>query len=542
MIDRLGRLILPLVMGCALTASAHPPGRVTINIAIASDGAHAQFALDRNVEIFNFADADVVRDGVVDVVTPGLSLKNDAVVGSRPFRRFEIRVRPQLREFDAKYPAFTRIGDGGAVYLPVFNPDPARWQARIRTTLRKGQVGTDGPSQGYFVAASAPYLVRHAGLAIYTEPTTPRWLVETSATELATAIDYFSRSLGIPLPRQPSIIITNADDGSGFVGDVTVGPVTALRFHGPNQTRTDALVGRIRPFVAHEAFHFWNGGIADYAPDTPSWLHEGGADYAALLAQRASGALTDDDLDQRLGSALERCQAALQKQGDKAMSQIGFLSNEVRYPCGMVIQWAVDLHVRKTSHGARDILSVWGDVVRGAAKTAERRYGLKPFYAAAAIDDPAEFAPITLINDQAGPERWQALSTALMAFGVDVRHAATPDTRRPTLVFHVLAANCKGLKNGDSYGFFWDGAVLKLQSPQGCGVLAGDPVIRSIEGGDAAFLSPETYAAVQRKCAAAMPVDFETSDGRHLLARCPSPLEPAPIGYTVKGWRPGVKG
>lgn len=539
-IDWLKRLILPLVMGCALTASAHPPARVTITIAIESDGAHAVFVLDQDVKSFNFADADVVRDGVVDVITPGLLLNNDAVVGTRPFRRFEIRVLPQAREYDAKYPAFTKIGDGGAVYVPVFNPDPAKWQAKIRTRLRKGQIGTDGPSQGYFVAVSARYRVRHAGLTIFTEPTTPRWLVETSATELATAIDYFSRSLGITLPRQPTIIITNTDDGSGFVGDVTAGPVTALRFHGPNLARTDALVGRIRPFVAHEAFHFWNGGIANYAHDTPSWLHEGGADYAALLAQRASGALTNDDLDQQLGSALERCQTALQKQGDKAMSQIGFLPNEVRYPCGMVIQWAVDLHVRKASRGARDILSVWGDMVRGAAKTADHRYGLKRFHAAAAIDDPAAFAPIALINDQAGPERWQALSAAFIAFGVDVRHTATPDTRRPTLVFHLLAANCKGRKTGDSYGFFWDGAVLKLQSPQGCGVLAGDPVIKSIEGGDAAFLSPETYAAVQRKCAAAMPVDFETGDGRHLLVPCPSPLGPAPIGYTVKGWRPGV--
>lgn len=88
------------------------------------------------------------------------------------------------------------------------------------------------------------------------------------------------------------------------------------------------------------------------------------------------------------------------------------------------------------------------------------------------------------------------------------------------------------------YGFFLNDGVLKLDSPAGCGVLAGNPVIKAIEGRDPVAVSADTYDIVARHCAAGEPVTLTTADDRRIEAPCTSPLKPAPKGYVVRSWKP----
>jgi hypothetical protein len=106
------------------------------------------------------------------------------------------------------------------------------------------------------------------------------------------------------------------------------------------------------------------------------------------------------------------------------------------------------------------------------------------------------------------------------------------------LLFHLLRENCRNLPEGTGYGFFIDGTAVKLDGPPGCGVLAGDPVLKAVEGGDPFEMPPETYAAVQRRCRAGAAVIITTGDGRRIEAGCASPLADPPQDYLVKGWRP----
>jgi hypothetical protein len=77
-----------------------------------------------------------------------------------------------------------------------------------------------------------------------------------------------------------------------------------------------------------------------------------------------------------------------------------------------------------------------------------------------------------------------------------------------------------------------------LDSPAGCGALAGNPVLKSVERGDPFDMAPETYIAVQRKCAEKQEVVLTTADGRTILAVCTKPLAAAPDDYVVKRWMP----
>lgn len=533
-----------VLMLCAWTqgatpVAATPIGTAQVDVRIARDRAHAVVKLDRPVRAFDFEPGDVVRDGVFEIITPGLTFQAERVTGTAPFRRFELRMRPATREYDAKYPSFYSIGDGGLIFMPALKGKESAWRTRYTIRIQPGQVRAPASGSitgGYVYVGPAALVSKSPDLVVVADPGTPRWLVDRSQAELATAVRLFTKTMGMKLPRTPVLIVKNIEDGTGFVGDVTPGSVTALRFHGAASGLPTSEINRIQGFVLHEAFHFWNGGVARVAKGTPSWLHEGGADYAALMAGQMAGTLSDADVNQRLADALTNCKSGLESEGNKSLAALPFLSNRVRYPCGMVLQWAIDLRVRQASSNRQNILDIWGKVIR-AAQQRQATYSLPDFYAAAGIDDPANFVPLALIVDQGGAERWEALVTALGAFGADVGTIATPDTRRPALLFHLLAQNCKAVPKGAGYGFYLNDGILKLQSLASCGVLADDPVITAIEGANPVSLSAETYAAVQAKCGSGAGVHLTTADSRTLIAACTAPLKPAPKGYVVKAWK-----
>jgi hypothetical protein len=267
-------------------------------------------------------------------------------------------------------------------------------------------------------------------------------------------------------------------------------------------------------------------------------LHEGGADYAALLAGVRRGLTTEEEAARMLGDALNRCRSGLQNAGDKSLASFNFLPAQLRYPCGMAIQWAADLHIRRASGGARTVLDAWREVIAGAQREGTRRYTLAEFNAAAGIAASQPLLPVALLVEQSGPGRWGELAGALGSLGAEVVQTPSPTGRRAAVLFHLLANNCRDLPPGTGYGFFLDGRTVKLDGPAGCGGLAGDPVISRIEGGDPFDLSEETYAAVQRRCAAREPVTLVSGDGRTLAAPCTTPLPPAPQDYEVRRWRP----
>jgi hypothetical protein len=525
-------------------AGAAGLGRATATVRLTADGIDAVVSLDRPVTRFDFADTDVVREGDFVLLTPGLTLKGVSVTAPAPFRSFRLHIRPAGQERDAKYPAYFRVGAGGVLYAPALKADPAAWRTRLAIRTGPGEIRT--PSSGKveegFVFIG-PAALRHEDrdIVVVADPATPAWLVETSRTALAAAVKTYAEALGAPLPRKPLLIVRHTGGGRSFnVGDVTPGGVTSLRFYGDSWIRPDEKAARtIRGFVLHEAFHFWNGGLAHHEGETPTWLHEGGAEYASLLAGLKGGILSPDDARQRLSQALERCRFAVQNQGDKGLAHIGFLNNQLRYPCGMVLQWAADLQLRRASGGRRTLLDAWADTIRAARARPSRAYSLADFYAAARIGDPAAFAPVRLLVDEDGPARWSALPAALDALGADVGQVPTMEGRRAALLFHLLRQNCHDLPNNSSFGFYGNAdRTIKLDSPAGCGVLAGDPVLKSIEGGDPFELSSDTYAAVQRKCAAKAAIVLVTDDGRTLAARCAEPLGPEPQAYIVRRWMP----
>lgn len=536
--------IAALAIWLALTTAAPaatPVGTASIEARMMPDGVHAVVSLDRPVTAFAFEQRDVVREGDFDLLTPGITLKGDRVTSAKPFRRFALRIRPTSQERDAKYPAHYRVGAGGVVFAPALLADASAWKTRLTFRTAPGQIrlpATGAIDEGFVFIGPAVLRRQLPGVTVVADPATPAWLIERTGTDMVAAVDSFTKALRVPLPRKPLLILKHVPgDSTGNVGDVTPGAITTMRFHGPAWMQPNANAGKaLQGFVMHEAFHFWNGGLVRHSQNAPTWLHEGGAEYAALMGGLASGLLTDGDVRTRLSQSLTRCREAVQRSGDKGLADMGFLTNQVRYPCGTVLQWAADLHVRRTG-GGRTVMDAWADMIAVARRT-NKPYELVDFYKAAGIADGAAFTPAALLVDRAGPDRWAALAAALNALGADVSQVATVDNRRPPLFFHLLGQNCRNLPEGTGYGFYADNGAIKLDSPAGCGVLAGNPALKAIEGGDPFAMTDATYKAVQARCAAGATVTLTTADGRTLAAPCAKPLADAPPAYVVDRWRP----
>ena len=524
------------------SAAEAKSSQATVTVRLADDGMDAVIDLDHPVSSLIFAHRDVVRNQDFDILTPGLTLKQDTIESTRPFTRVTLRVKPMSEERDAKYPAHFRLGAGGVLYAPALALEEASWRTTFLFKTKPGQVrlpDRDKAEDGFVFIGPARLAVQKPHVIVVGDPKTPSWILERSQNALESAVQHYTGKLGIPLRNKPLLFVKHDGLSSPtFVADVSPGAITVLRYHGQSwETPNDQAATSMQIFVYHEAFHFWNGGLASNGPGTPAWLHEGGAEYAAIVSAHEAAILSESEFLGRLGEALELCRRALIRQGDKSLSELGFLPADTRYPCGVVIQWAADLHLRHASAGKQAAMDAWRTMIGAAAKREKHEYSLADFYAAIGVSGDDVVQPINLLVRQSGPDRWTALAPALNALGAEVALAETERGRRERLVFHLIRQNCRNLPAGSNVGFNLEADTILFANPPQCGALE-NARITSVEGGSIVAVTPATFEAVRDKCARKEPVELKTKDGVAILAACDAPLPNAPKSFVVRRWIP----
>lgn len=487
-----------LAAACLLlcsAAQAQPAlGVATVEARLTADGIRADVRLSRPVLGFTFQEASVVREGDFVVLTEGLTLSGNRISSGAPFQRFTVLIHPITRERDAKYPAFFRVGTGGVLFAPALWGNSAEWRTRLRLRTAGGQVLRPMGDTRFYIGPRA-YLTTMSDVVLIAAPNTPPALRDAALAEMRSALAFYSQRLGVPLRERPVMIVTHEGGGSGFVGDVTPAPTMSLRFYGDGWVTPNARSrGDLRRYVAHESFHFWNGALVTHRDGTPTWLHEGGAEYAALLSARASGELSDEDVLRALGDALTQCGTRLRFLGDVAMNDLNFLSSGIRYPCGLVIQWAADLSIGAHSDGERDVLDAWGHVTRVALAREDRGFELADFTGYDGMTNSAD--AIAQLTERSGAERWAALADALRALGATIEEQPSNTTRSEALLIHLSRLSCATGSRG--YGATGNDITVNAE----CGVLASWPVVTSVEGGHPGDVSAEFYARLQAICAA----------------------------------------
>ena len=488
---------------CATQAGAQEPQAAAV-AATTVEGVRVSYRLSAPVSSVAFADSSIVRENW-SLATPGLSLSEGVVSGAAPFESFELDIRPDAAERDRIYMGLSRIGDGMVLYGPGLKLRDHETGLTLQPA--EGQIGLPAavPEDGYAYLGAARQVSGDASGAVAIGAGTPPELAAPLRDGFFAAMTFYGRGLGKDLLHRPALLVSV--DGPGpaqFRGDVTDTGVISLRFHG------DAWRGamdQVTTFVWHEAFHLWNGhGVKARDAESAPWLHEGGAEYAALVGAVSNGALSEDQAKARLARRLNGCRTAL---GARAYDPARLRNGAAPYDCGAVVQWLADLELRAAGRG--NFLSLWRDLI--AAGGDDQGYGVDQFRALLGPDSAA-----LVLFDAPGPERWATVEARLSRLGVTLENRPDDGDLMAAALLHVAGRNCRG-----SYGFNDNPGELKLDGAD-CGVLSGQPVIVSVEGSAPQTEGRALFAAVQSRCAASQPVRYLTADGRTLEAPCDAPL------------------
>lgn len=524
----------------ATAAAAEPSASTRVELKPTAGGVEATFTLPTPVARFELEEAvEDVRGDTWHVQTPGMALTQGAVsrADGASFSTFSVMVTPDSRPRDRRYPALTAIGGGWQVYGPHFKAAEGRSSVEGYVVSPKGWTvvpqpkGGGVPLDGYVYVGPASNVA--AGSATFVAgPETPTVMRDGVAKAASQATAYYTKRLGVGLKAKPTVMIALLPSfNPGWQGDTTAGPVASLRFFGPKAARMDAAdADRAVQFVNHEFFHFWNSRtFTSRHSGKEAWLHEGMAEYAALLASRQAGVMSEAQVGAALSGRLTGCANALKAKGldaDPPRRGGGV------YDCGVLVQWIADLRVRRSSNGSRDVFDLWRALFAQAARNGGE-YDAAGFLALAGLDDAAGDAPLGLLMRPGDPDRWPRLTQALEGLGAKVTPTRSDGAERDALVMHVLGQVCKGGR-----GFYGgDPEALKLDTEDRCGVLNGDPTIDTIAGHNIMTDIHAAFDAAEPICAAQGDIVLSLKGKALATVTCKAPMPPRPLAWTVERWR-----
>ena len=487
-------------------------------VSPADGGLRVRLEFGAPVREVAFARTENVRRDAWQVVAGGLSLEGGVLRGARAVTKVELLVLPDPEEHDRVFPSLTRVGGGLALYGPALLV--SGYQARLEVEPGPGAIAWPERDAlaGYLYVGPAREVSERGGLRVIGGDSVPRWLADAISEEAVTALATYQEALGRAVDA-PALIVT--DDAPGPMplhADVTDNAIVFLRFHGPTWAEPDAGRAReIARLVRHEIFHLWNRSPR---PGTPPWLHEGGAEYAAIVAAVQSKVLSEEQGVEQVSFHLARCRRAL---GERSMTELERGGPAV-YHCGVTLQWLADLQARRESGGARSTFSLWSELL---ARADGGGYSVEDFRARAG-------SLVAQLFDQApGAGRWARLSRALEGYGVVVSHRAQAGELRAALVQHLLAQHC-----GDQPRGFWThDRSVRLDTGSRCGLLSGDPEITAVEGHEVIRDAAAAFEAAARRCRAARPVRLRRATGGDLAVPCDRPLE-RPEGFQLEAAPP----
>lgn len=470
---------------------AAPAHEVVVRLAPAPEGVRAVFELSPPRKMLAFEVHESVSRHEWTVQTPGATLDGDVISAAEPMSTVTLLLRFDAEPRDRVYPSVTRVGEGVVVHAP------ALLLRDVDFALTADDNIVVWPPllapYGYSYLGVAGDVARKGDAALIGFGDIEPWLGDAIARDVDAALAYYAAMLGHP-SANPTVIASDATVGlQGFHGDVTDNAVIFLRFGSDAQQQPrEQMAAGVATFVRHEAFHLWDDGSA---PGTPPWLHEGAAEYAALVAAVTAGAITEDDARRQVSGRLQRCHEQSREPGFADVRDGGAV-----YDCGVTLQWLADLHLRSESGGSSTVFAIWAQLLPQSA--AGNRYTVEDFRTRAGPQVAA-----LLGGDPA--TRWSGLLAELGGYGVKVSTTPTDADYAAALLQHLVKVAC-----GDGPLGFWRQADhVRLDTGEHCGPLAGQPRVTKVQGYDVLRAPKRAYDAVARACRKAKTIEIGTLDG-----------------------------
>ena len=436
-------------------------------------------------------------DGEIEILEDGL----EAPV---PFDRFRLRLRPDNDEYNRIYPAVISMGRGSLVnttYLIGSDYDTTivtgtkdlRWILPGRNEAESGTVidstgALDERSGAAFYAYVGDHAMERPGpFRFVADDDVPPWIIDTVRAAASNALEEYSAKLGRGLDGTPTLFVSEtrgAAMAGSWRGDVSSHFTMSLRFHpGFYQENRDSAADRVRYFVRHEVFHYWNSGSK--INSTEPWLHEGTANYFSSLG------------DAELEPTIRTC-----------------WQNQSPYACGHAANLVGDRLLAES--GDTSMTDVWRAVLRDASE-----YDLEDVFGhAAELGAPADFRE--MVFAAARPSADESRHALIERLDLDPTLVdAIAVTRMHGAVRHILHSNCLG-----AVGFWILEAGLRLDAAWCKGGLVDRADIAAIDGFSLVDSPAEVTTTITKKCGTESTLRFGTLDGQSFEVTCGKPLVP----------------
>lgn len=475
-----------------------------------------------------------------------------------------LRVEPALLDMKAEYEAALPMKDQGVLsytnyFLVAVEGHGLRWRWTAPANgnvLHQGRLHTDSVDQAidqdavalalreihtpqawerlggqqYVYLGRAPAVNIPGGVLVH-----DKLLDESRLNVIKEMLNAAMQGLGSAYRRWPAgpvgVVVTTSDS-RGFRGDVTQGRMMSLRLPRSNHDKQSPT--QIQHFLAHEVTHWWNSGVFSSDSKQP-WLHEGHAEWTALLLMRSLNLWSQETAIAQLEDSLNRCVA---QRGEKAAATMNtaFGHGDDPYACGLAL-----LFVAQTMHDQRLQPGHTPSVVARLATLHQhgRELSVPDFAAWADGDSPGLMSKLLLDPGQAFEAGFvellqvQGLARVQRVQDLAVLPAPMALNVASSLMKTLMASDC-----GGAIGFWTLSDAFRLDDRLTCQSLRLGGDVVAINTIPLTAQAATAWRALAKVCAVPRPSPAPTlsvhyRSGPPTIMDCPATLPAMPSGNVI---------
>lgn len=457
--------------------------------------------------------------------------------------RIEFSAEAVTKAPDRVYPLVIPLGHGGVVInTAAFVPVNACQRTILHFTPRRGShivlrgsVHTAPVSarafcskkhDGGYVYMGSALVAQYGTFLLVTDPDAPSWIVHGVREALQKALSGYGNLLGLKLQVHPTVYVSFSSNEPGvwYHGDVLAFDTVRLSFIGKPWLLVSSAASNlpaIQTFVAHEAFHFWNGGIKpEQATPHGAWLAEGGAQLAAMLTALRAGWLTSANFLYQLNGDLQRCLLETHNRPWAALDKLD-ISGGSYYDCGVTFNFMAAV-LDNPDHPRQGFFRVWHRLLSVKSST----YSTVDFLDVTAKN--ARDASVSkhlekMIVGTTGTlsESIERLLTSLRISVQEVRQLTSVDLPKTAVlarfVSPLLQAACKAPYH---YGFWTRKGYIQVDVPRHCKAFSQTKRLVAVGDFKLATSPLAAWNKAYAECRRAGVVTFTVPRGQPLSVPC----------------------
>lgn len=309
----------------------------------------------------------------------------------------------------------------------------------------------------------------------------------------------------------PVAVLPVAEDRPGFHGDTDGHRMMRLQLDQNAQR-----FGRLLPlqhFVAHEVAHWWNAGVFHSDPGR-AWLHEGHAEWTALLLTHTAGLRSAQDVADELAQAATQC---LDVRDDTPAARLpaGRGRGMEAYACGLAL-WSLAQLQHGPQAGASPLAVLAGAHLQAGALLREADV--------ARWADGGDHGPMNelLLDEQVGFRSGFTQRLGVWAQAREPQGSAELSTGQRMSIAQKLMSALMRSDCGGAQGFWVLNDAFRVDEVPGCQHLrAGQEPVR-LEGHAVIDQALEAARAAADRCAApGGELRLDLRSGEALALPCP---------------------